>query len=333
MAVKMDIFNPQMSVISKGLEGKSFFIYGSNSTGKTSQTVRMNKPFVIATESGLNAQSGVPFERVNCWSDFKALIRQFTSKSTVDKAREMYDTIIIDEVYAASLFCQDYIIATYGDGALTLSDGNGKVNLYQAYEKEFFKVVNTILSQGYTGVFIGHEQQKDGDKIRPFGDKRCINPIINNCDYIVYVKSNGVDEKGNVIKSSAYLAETPEFFARSRFDTTPTFIQEFTVENLTEAINKGVEAKAKATGAKLVSFEEQKAQNTPIKRTAEEVKADLQPLAEKFSAVGKMEEFGRIISDNLGVGKKAQDCTDKEVEVLEVILDEETEKAKELGLI
>ena len=30
MAVTVDIFNPQETVVAKGLEGKSFLIYGSN---------------------------------------------------------------------------------------------------------------------------------------------------------------------------------------------------------------------------------------------------------------------------------------------------------------
>lgn len=134
MAVTVDIFNPQETVVAKGLEGKSFLIYGSNSVGKTAQCVRMSKPFVIATESGLNATVGVKYIRVQSWADFKKIVKQFTSKSTVEKARQMYDTIIIDELYATALLCQDYIQTVVGGGALTLGDtiDGGKVNLYQA---------------------------------------------------------------------------------------------------------------------------------------------------------------------------------------------------------
>jgi len=134
MAVTVDIFNPQKTVIAKGLAGKSALIFGSNSTGKTAQAVRMPKPFVIATESGLNATSGVSYIRVNAWADLKKIVKQLTSKTTKDKARELYDTIIIDELYAAALLCQEYIQTVIGKGALTLGDtiDGGKINLYQA---------------------------------------------------------------------------------------------------------------------------------------------------------------------------------------------------------
>ena len=94
----------------------------------------MPKPFVIATESGLNATVNIPYIRVNSWADLKKIVKQFTSKTTVEKARQLYDTIIIDELYAAALLCQEYIQTVIGGGALTLGDTveGGKVNLYQA---------------------------------------------------------------------------------------------------------------------------------------------------------------------------------------------------------
>lgn len=132
MAREVDIFNPQVSKIASGLEGKVILIYGTNNVGKTANAVKMKKPFVMACESGLNAQSGVTYNKINNWSEFKKIVKQFTSKSTVERAKELYSTIVIDEVYASSIFCQDYVLSVYGNGALTLGEGSGKVNLYQA---------------------------------------------------------------------------------------------------------------------------------------------------------------------------------------------------------
>jgi len=333
MAVAVDIFNPQETVVAKGLEGKSFLVYGSNSTGKTAQCVRMSKPFVIATESGLNATVGVKYIRVQSWADFKKIVKQFTSKSTVEKARQMYDTIIIDELYATALLCQDYIQTVVGGGALTLGDtiDGGKVNLYQAYEKEFFKTINTLLSCDYTVVFIGHEQEKDGKAV-PKGDKRSVDPVRDFVDYVIYVKSNGVDEDGKVIPSSAYLAETDEYFARSRFDTTPTYLPVWSAEALEEAVNIGIQGLVDKTGVDAVSYDVQKEMNTTETYDFDTVMDNLMEVGQKFADADKMEELTDIVEATLGVGRKVSQCTKKQLDALVIILDDLIDKAKELGI-
>lgn len=330
MENSLDIFNPTKTVIAKGLEGKSFLIYGSNSLGKTAQAVRMSKPFVIATESGLNATVGIPYARVTTWGDFRKIVRQFTGKTTLKKAREMYDTIIVDEVYAASLLCQDFCIQTYGEGALSLGDSQGKVNLYQMYEKEFFKTVNTLLSANYTVVFIGHAQEKDG-YITPKGDKRCIDPIRDFVDYVIYLESNGVDDDGKVIPSSAYLAETDKFFARSRWDTTPTYLPVWSAEALEEAVNIGIAGMEKEKGVAAVTYDEQKAQNT-ITHDYDTLMDEIQEVGERFINNGNMEILTEIVENTLGVGKKVSDCTKKQIDALIIILDDLKDKALELSI-
>lgn len=333
MAVTIDIFNPQKTVIAKGMAGKSALIYGSNSVGKTAQAVRMPKPFVIATESGLNATVNIPYIRVNSWADFTKIVKQLTSKTTVEKARQLYDTIIIDELYAAALLCQDYIQKVIGGGALTLGDTveGGKVNLYQAYEKEFFKTVNTLLSCDYTVIFIGHAQEKDG-KMFPKGDKRSVDPVRDFVDYVIYVESNGVDEDGKVIPSSAYLAETDRFFARSRFDTTPTCLPVWSAEALEEAVNIGIKGLEEKSGVKAVSYQEQKEQNTTKEYDYDETMDALQEVGQRFASAGKMEELTEIVEQTLGKGKKVSECTKGQIQAMVIILDDLKERAEELGI-
>ena len=86
----LDIFNPQISVVAHGLEGKVILLYGGNSTGKTYQAVRMDKPYVLACESGLNGQNGIPFANIKTWSDFVNVVGQLTNPATVDKAKELF---------------------------------------------------------------------------------------------------------------------------------------------------------------------------------------------------------------------------------------------------
>lgn len=124
------IFDAPRSAIANGLEGKIILLYGGNNLGKTAQAVRFPKPFVMACEMGLNGINDVPYRPINNWRDFKDTVKQFTGV-TRDKAREMYSTIIVDEVYASSIYAQDFVCSNYGDGALTMADGDSKHNLYQ----------------------------------------------------------------------------------------------------------------------------------------------------------------------------------------------------------
>ena len=323
MGVIVDIFNPQTSVLAAGLEGKTIFLYGGNNVGKTYVTSRLPKPYFLACESGLNAQAGVKYNRISNWADFRKVVRQFTSDATVNKARELYDTIVIDEVYASSIMCQDYILSTYGDGALTLADGDTKHNLYQLYEKEYFRMINLLLSRDYTVVFIGHVQQDSKTKfISPKGDKRCINPIVDNCDFVFFVNSNGVNEKGEVIKSSAYCYENNNFFARSRFEYCNPVIKEFTAENLIDTIKEAVIKQAEKDGVQVTSYSEQREQNTTETESFDAVMSEIQELGAKFIENGRMEELTEIIEGILGPNKKVSDCTKKQLSAVIVIRDE-----------
>lgn len=327
----VDIFSPQVSKITRGLEGKVIMIYGGNNLGKTDVASHMSKPFFFACESGLNAISGVKYSKVNKWVDFRTLVEQLTERKTVDKARELYDTIVIDEVYASSILCQEYCITTYGEGALTLGDPRGKVNLYQAYEKEYFRAINLLLSCDYTVVFIAHDEEKEG-YTKPKGDKRCLRPIIDACDFVIYLTSNGVDENGNVIKSSGHLAETDTYFARSRFKYCPTLIEEFTAENLEKAIITAIEKKEEIEGIQAISYDEYKKQKTTADYDYDDVMKQLEQIGQKFQDSDNMAILTEIVEDVLGAGKRVSECTKKQTEAMVIILNGLIDKAEELGL-
>lgn len=332
MAVEVDIFNPQTSVIAHGLEGKTIMLYGTNNVGKTFQAVRASKPYVLACESGLGAQNGVKYNNITSWRDFKKAVGQFTGKATVDKAKAMYDTIIIDEVYASSLFCQKFVCDTYGNGCISLgSNENSKVNLYQIYERVYWEQINLLVSAGYTVIFIAHAEEKDGF-IRPKGDKRCINPIIDNCDVVAFIAPNGVDEKGQVIKSSAYFAQTDKFFARSRYDYMVTSIPEFTIDALEKALADGISAQEKAEGVQSVAFEQLKEQNTAEKLSFDDLMVEVQELGQKLFETDHFDVVTEIVENTLGPGKKVTECTKKQVESVAIIRDDLLEACKNLGI-
>lgn len=315
-----DIFNPQISVVAKGLEGKVITMVGSNSLGKTKQATRMSKPFYLGFEKGIRAISGVPFLPINNWRDFKKINKQLTDPKTIDKAKELYQTIIFDEVYTSALYCQDFLCKKHG--VETIGDGNDGFGLWKEYESEFWAEIDKLLGTGYTLIFISHEETTKEGKHIPKGDKRSIKPIIDNSDVVVYLTSNGIDEDGKVIKSSAWFAETEEFFARSRFDYMDTYLEEFTAENLEKVIAEGIRRQEEAEGIKAVSFEEQKESMKSEELDYDKLMKEIVEIGNQLVEEDRVEELVEVNEKHLGVGKKVSECKKGQVQVMSLILDD-----------
>lgn len=324
----LDIFNPQVSVVARGLEGKIITIYGSNNLGKTKQATRFKKPYYLGFEKGLNAIAGVPFAAINSWSDFKKVNKQLTHKGTTTKAREVYQTIIFDEVEASARYCSKFICDKYDSD--TIASGRDGFGLWKEYETEYWEEIDKLIGAGFTVVFIAHQTEDKQGKIWPKGDKRALSPVIDNSDIIVYVRSNGIDEKNQVIKSSAFMAETSEFFARSRFDYIQTNLVEFTAEALEEAIIKAIELQEKEEGITAVTYSEQKETLKSDELEFDNLKAIIIEYGKKLHANGKGTIVNEIIENNLGKGKKVTDFVKSQVEVMAVVLDELKDEVQKL---
>ena len=267
-AAKQGWRSPKRSRLVRGTEGKIIVLSGSNSTGKTFQATEPDangkEVYLFAYEEGLGALDGVAFLPIDKWYDGIKELRDI--KKNIEEFKENFSAIVIDEVYTASLMCQNYISSNHG--VATIKEGNGGYGLWKEYELEFLKFVMDLKKLGITIFFIIHTQAKvigqdsDGNDIvkqLPKGDWRSVNPVIDNSDLVLYLESNGVDENGDVILSSAYSAETNKAFARSRFDFFPTYMPEFTKANLEAALTRAVELKAQSKGSATISQEERDA--------------------------------------------------------------------------
>lgn len=314
----IDIFNPQVSVVAKGLEGKVITIYGSNNLGKTKQSTRMKKPLYLPFEKGLNAIAGVKFMAINSWADFKKVNKQLTKNA--DKAKETYQTIIVDEVDAFAKYATRYVCEQYD--VERIKDGNDGFGLWKEYETEVWEEINKLIGVGFTVIFIAHAAEDKKGKVYPKGDKRVLAPVIDNSDIVLYLSSNGVDEDRKVIKSSAWLAETDEHFARSRFDYIDTYLPEFTAESLEKAIIEAVERQEEAEGIVAVTYEEQKQNNASEELDYDSLMEQIKEVGIKLNGEGRLEEVNEITEKHLGKGVKVTECSRKQVNVMSVILDD-----------
>lgn len=317
--MSLDIFSPTLSVVPKGLEGKTILLYGSNSVGKTLNATKLSKPFYLGFEKGLNAISGIPFNYITKWSDFKKLNKQFTGKDK-DKARELYDTIIFDTVDIASMYCQKYVANAHGEK--DIASGNGGFGLWSNYKEEFWLEIDKLTSCGYTVVFIGNTSvDKNTDQIIPAGDSRSMGIVRDLVDITVYIKSNGVDEDGNVVLSTGYVRETEEFFARSRFDLMPNKIEPFTAENLEKAVIKGIE-REEQQGGTTVSYDEFVENTKSEELDFGELKEKLTELGKTYLKADRLEEFTQAMEDTFGADVKVADLKERQVEAVSILIDE-----------
>lgn len=317
----LDIFNPQISKVVKGLEGKVILVYGGNSLGKTMQGSRMEKPLILPFEKGLNAIDGVPYMPINDWADFKRVNRQLTSPATVKKAREQYQTIIFDEINASAIYCQEYICLKHGEESI--KTGNDGYGLWKEYEVEYWREINRLTGAGYTVYFIAHAAKDTNGKLYPKGDKRAIAPIQDIADFTIYLHPSGVDENGQVIKSQGFTAETENYFARSRFPYMTPHLPSFTAEALEDAIREAIELQEKEEGVATISFEE-KIKNDNTELNYDEILNELKDEFLRIQELGdeQLLDYKKIVDEYLGKDKTVSEATKDQVSILSLILDE-----------
>lgn len=326
MKDNFDIFNPQISQVVKGTEGKIILIHSDErKLGKTKVATQLPKPYYLRFEQGLNGVSGIPYAPLNSWADFKQVNRKLTNPKTLEQAKELYETIIVDTVDVAIKWCEFYVCQAAN--VSRLNDGNNGYGLWKEYENEWFKEINRLTNAGYCVYFIAHSQSitkidpetnTEYEQLVPKGDKRTIDLICDMADFIGYVKSNGINEKGEEILSSVYFVETPSFLAGSRFDHMPKKLTVFSAENLQKAITEAVTAEAEA-GSRITTLEEQKKYESKKTYSYDEIIAEIKNYITTLWSEHSS-EVTTIVEEQLGMDKKITDTTVKQMPQLEVIL-------------
>lgn len=321
-----DIFNPEVTKVVKGVEGKLILIHSNGvKCGKTSVGAQMPKPYYLRFEQGANAIDGLPYAPLTSWADFKKVNKLLTGAKTVAQAREMYTTIIVDTLDIAIQWCEQYVCAS--QGVTRLNDGNGGYGLWKEFKTQFSEEFSKLLNAGYTVYMISHSEDKevtDGvtgetyHQLSPKGCRRTIDYIIESVDFIGYVKPNGVDDQGNVIKSSCYFAETKEYKAGSRFEYMPRVLKEFSAENLQKAIKYAVERKEQEEGIKAISMEDKQSKEVK-KLTYDELLVEIKPLVQSLWTTNQ-QDVTMIVENYLGVGAKISETSPKQTLQLEMIL-------------
>jgi hypothetical protein len=317
----IDLKNIKPHKVSRDLRGYSVLFYGSPKSGKTTTAAQFPKSLLLATEKGYSTLPGVMAQPINNWSE----MLQALSQLKTDEIKDMFETIVIDTADIAYGYCESYVcsqndVETIGD----LPYGKG----YKLVAKEFDSYIRKILNLNYGLVLISHSQDKtfkddkgqEFNQIVPTLDTKARLICERTCDIIGY--SRAVETEDGQ-KTMLFMRGTNRFVAGSRFKYTPDYI-EFTYDNLCKAIAEAIDKQANENNNSFVTderenrFEEKQYNFDDLMLEFQSLVADLMAKnADMYSP-----KITAIVENALGKGKKVGDCTEKQVEQLDTIVDE-----------
>lgn len=261
-----------------------------------------------------------------------AKLQEKVDSSPFLKFKNMFSTLVVDSLTALGKSAEKYV--TDEADVVELSDGN-RGKLYKRFENEVYHVINKFFNLGdFTYLILAHEDFRNiGNEDEPImqaipkGDwKRIVKPVIDRCDIVAYLKSNGMDENHRVVPSSAILGECNLCFARTKWDNMKLYLPEYSAKNLQDTIAEAINEQ-KSNGVKVGSYKEQQ------KSFVESLSVDFNDIKNKIGQLvteiykhdnedmegENMLRYQAIVNEFLG-DKKVSETNEKQVGQLTNIL-------------
>jgi hypothetical protein len=268
------IFDLEPSKISRDLKGKFILIYGQPKTGKSTFGSQLPRALFMNFEQGTNALAGIRSMPIMKWTDAKKVLSELRQP----KAREMYDSIVVDTASIAWQLCEKYICQREGaDSIRDIPWGGGWTMLKNEFQ-EFWREITLL---GFGILFIAHSKDKptemrdeDGNAINavcPDLPNQCytiINSIVDIIGYLqVQMNPDGTSER------FLYTRSTPYVFAGSRYQYLAPKIK-FGYQELVDAIGDAIDMAVEKDGAQVTDHTEiAQVRARPFQETMEEAKA------------------------------------------------------------
>ena len=261
-----------------------------------------------------------------------AKLQEKVDSSPFLKFKNMFSTLVVDSLTALGKSAEKYV--TDEADVVELSDGN-RGKLYKRFENEVYHVINKFFNLGdFTYLILAHEDFRNiGTEDEPImqaipkGDwKRIVKPVIDRCDIVAYLKSNGMDENHRVVPSSAILGECNLCFARTKWDNMKLYLPEYSAKNLQDTIADAINEQ-KNNGVKTGSYKEQQksfveslsVDFNDIKTKIGQLVAEIYKYDNEDMEGENMLKYQAIVNEFLG-DKKVSETNEKQVGQLTNIL-------------
>lgn len=245
----IDIFNIQENVISRDLKGRFICIYGPEKVGKSTFGAKLPRPLFCNFEVGTHYLAVKPVN-IEKWSDFKLVLRQLEDP----RAKEVYDTVVIDTVSEAYASCERFVCQQNGVQKI------GEIPYGQGYvqtKSEFEFALRKITMLGFGLCCICHSEKKtiSGpndttiETYQPAMPARAADVVNRMVDIIAYIDQR-FDENGQSVRNFI-TRRTPTVLAGSRLPYLDPIIP-FSYDALIEAIGRAIDKQAQVEGIEVV---------------------------------------------------------------------------------
>lgn len=319
----IDIFGLEETRISKDLRGKIVTIYGNPKTGKTTIATQFPKSILLAAEKGYNALAGIKAQPIHKWSDFKKVLRQLSDP----KAKDVYESVVCDTIDLFWDMCEKFICQR--EGVELIGDipfGAG----YKMLRTEFNDSLRLIPMLDFGLVMISHAITKtvtdssgaEYSKVMSTLPDRPRGIVLGMSDIIGFAE--GIIHEGTQ-KTVLHLRETPRFEAGSRYKYMSPAIA-FNYKSLVDDIVQAIEKEEEEKGSSAVTDNHQNAYVSPVERTFEDVKKEVDTIIARLMEGKTPEEQGeqgmkikKIIEEHLGKKLMLKDTTEDQKDHIELI--------------
>lgn len=318
----VDIFSvPVKTTVNRSMRGKSIALVGHSKSGKSTVASQAPKPIFLCTENGTEAITGITPIPIASWSDFKQAVNQLCT----EKAREQFDTVVIDTYTNLILLLDKYTGSKLSTQKTAFDFGSeadyGKGT--KAMRNELGIQLQKLVNQGYLLINIIHAEDKtDFNTGKEYVGTSLSNSLYGVAekfvDQIVYLKRD-VDKQGNVTHKIWFNEKGGFKGAGGRF--TPNMDStDCSYEALEKALmgaidGLGVDTTVSSAPAFTIETEDY---------DFDDLMNEFKDMTEKVMAwdSANASKITHIVEKHLGAGKKVNAMTSNQGELLKAINDD-----------
>lgn len=323
----IDLLALEPHKISTDLSSYVTLIYGTPKSGKSTFMHRAfgQDALFVATEKGYLGLAGVMAIDAPNWKTFREVIKQLKK----DEVKAKFKVVVIDTVDLLYDMAHKHVLMINGIDKLgDIPFGAG----YKMVDDLFKDALLEIQGLGYGLAFISHSiattnEDTGQTKFSPSLNKRgagIINKMVDTIGFAYLRQGESGEER------VLFLRETLAYTAGTRFAYMPASIPldaNVFKEEMARAIEKEGEINPDA-----LTTDKAKTFSLGEVLDYDKLMTDLRVIANKFNENEQIAEMRFVIENHLGKGRLLSELVKGQEDIMSIILDELSEKAKELGI-